>query len=158
MARSVLATSFRCIGDIVRDCWRFLRRQMSAGEVLRAWVSHIRTAWSDIRRPPTTEDRKLAMHRLNEGIRLYNQKRYDEALRAFKDAVSEDPNYGRAHLYHGNTLYKLHRQEEALAEWERTVRVDPHSEAADKAREKLDLQQAKNHQAIRDIQAHLKKH
>ena len=39
----------------------------------------------------------------------------------------------------GNNLYKLNRQGEALECWQKTVLLDPDSEAAEKARRKIEM-------------------
>jgi tetratricopeptide (TPR) repeat protein len=62
---------------------------------------------------------------LNEGVDLYNLKRYDEALAAYEQAIRLDPNYALAYYNKGNALYDLKRYDEALAAYEQAIRLDP---------------------------------
>ena len=157
MVGTVIKYGGRCIGNIAGACFRFAGRKLAFSEWVSECRHHVATAWNEGRRGPVSEYRKQALRCLNEGIRLYNGKHYSEALAKFKDAIEVDPQYGRAHLYYGNAQYKLHRHEEALNAWERAIRVDPDSEAADKARAKLERLNSKNRQVIHDIQEQLRK-
>lgn len=146
-----------CMAHMLITLNRFVLRKCSYREMR----SELHDAWQELRddlmAPPTTPQRKDALRLVNKGVRLYNYKRYTEALTAFKDARDEDPVYARAWLYLGNTLYKLSQQGEALSAWERAVAVEPRSKAADKARTKIEHLRAKNLQAIEDLQELLRK-
>jgi tetratricopeptide (TPR) repeat protein len=52
---------------------------------------------------------------LNEGIAHYNTKRYEDALRAYEQAIKLDPGFALAYNGKGNVLVDLERYEEALA-------------------------------------------
>ncbi len=62
---------------------------------------------------------------LDEGIALYNLKRYEEALSAYEQAIRLDPTFGIAYTGKGNVLNTLERYEEALAAYEQAIRLNP---------------------------------
>jgi len=122
----------------------------------KACSGHLVTLWREITKPPATQERKQAIQYLQVGIKLYNRKRFLDALHAFKRALDIDPKYSRAHLYYGNAQYKLNNPTEAIASWEFAVRVDPESETARKAQDRLDALNTKNKRALHEIKEHLK--
>jgi tetratricopeptide (TPR) repeat protein len=69
--------------------------------------------------PKTTEDW------LEEGIALYELKRYEEALTAYEQAVRLDPNFAEPYSSKGALLCELKRYREALASCEEAIRLDP---------------------------------
>lgn len=147
----------RCLGKILCECRRLAAREISFSQFREECSRHYQSAVEDINRPPITDRRKMAIRSLNDGIRLYNGKRFSEALRAFEESVEYDPQYGRAHLYYGNAQYKLRNYEEALASWQCVVRIEPNSDIAEKAREKLEHIHSKEKQTVREIQEQLKR-
>src|SRR5690348_10289232 len=50
---------------------------------------------------------------LNEGIRFYSLKRYNEALAAYEQALCLDSHFADAYFGKGNALYSLGRYREA---------------------------------------------
>jgi tetratricopeptide (TPR) repeat protein len=83
--------------------------------------------------PPDRGDRDLlrtATDWADEGKRLGNLGRHEEALAAFDQAVALDPSYARAHYNRGHALHNLGRHEEALAAADRAIALDPNLAAA----------------------------
>ncbi|NLV44304.1 MAG: tetratricopeptide repeat protein [Candidatus Hydrogenedentes bacterium] len=146
----------RCLGRILNECRQLVTRNISLRQFREECARHYQSALQDINRPPLTDRRKAAIRSLNDGIRLYNGKRFSEALRAFEESVEYDPQYGRAHLYYGNAQYKLRNYEEALASWQCVIRIEPNSDIAEKAREKLERIQSKEKQTVREMTEHLR--
>jgi serine/threonine protein kinase len=70
--------------------------------------------------PQTTKGEWLA-----SGNALFNLKRYEEALFAYEQALSLDPNFAVACYNKGNVLYNLKRYEEALEAFKQALRVNP---------------------------------
>jgi tetratricopeptide (TPR) repeat protein len=64
----------------------------------------------------------LALNRAGE---LYEQRRYTEALEAYREAVRLVPNFGAAHCGLANTLKALGRSEEAIVSYRTAVRLEP---------------------------------
>jgi tetratricopeptide (TPR) repeat protein len=73
----------------------------------------------------TIHSQKTKQDWLQEGIALYNLKRYEEALTAFEQTIRLYPNYAVAYGGKGNTLRNLKRYEEALTAYEQAVQLDP---------------------------------
>jgi len=69
--------------------------------------------------PKTTEDW------LEEGIALYELKRYEEALTAYEQAVRLDPKNAAAYNNKGASLNGLQHREDALLAFEQAIRLDP---------------------------------
>ncbi len=62
---------------------------------------------------------------METGDRLFDQKQYEEALKAYEEALRFDPRYVAAYNEKGNTLLSLNRFEEALKAYEEEIRLDP---------------------------------
>ena len=62
---------------------------------------------------------------MHEGNLLREEKRYQEALEAYEQANSLDPNFAFAYNNKGNLLLDLERPQEALAAYEQAIRLDP---------------------------------
>jgi len=71
-----------------------------------------------------------AKKHFDEGARLYNLKKYLEAIEEFDIALVIDPNYKDAHYNKGNALDNLGRYEEAIKEFDKALAIDPNYEVA----------------------------
>lgn len=70
-----------------------------------AWAS---PAWAD---PAASKN--------NEGNRLYNQKRYDDALKKYTDAQASRPDASELHYNIGNVLFRKKEYDKAIEEYRR---------------------------------------
>jgi len=68
-----------------------------------AWAS---PAWAD---PAASKN--------NEGNRLYNQKRYDDALKKYTDAQASRPDASELHYNIGNVLFRKKEYDKAVEEY-----------------------------------------
>ena len=82
-------------------------------------------------------DHREAKRLMNAGRDFYNGKNYEKAEQHFRRALIEDDQYAWAMTFLGHTLYKQNRHTEAVHAWELAVEMDPDSDAASKARRKL---------------------
>jgi len=64
---------------------------------------------------------------LKEGNTLKGLKRYEEALAAYEQTISLDPNDAEAYYNKGSVLYSLKRYEEALVAYNQAIRLDPNN-------------------------------
>src|SRR5437660_11892998 len=65
------------------------------------------------------------------GCELANQRKLDDAISEFREAISINPRYARAHYYLGAALFEMdNRVEEALAEFREALRLDPQNAEA----------------------------
>jgi len=60
-----------------------------------------------------------------QGMRLVTQKKYDEALKAFRESARLDPKQAGTHANIGNALSMLDRPAEAVAAFREAVRLAP---------------------------------
>ena len=67
---------------------------------------------------------------LAEGNAYYDARQFQEALSAYEQAISLDPNYAPAYVGKGIALRNLKRYEEALLANERAIQLDPTDAAA----------------------------
>jgi tetratricopeptide (TPR) repeat protein len=65
-----------------------------------------------------------------KGDTLYSQRKYDEALKAFNEAIRLDPNYVRAWSLKGVTLYNQKKYDEAIKAFNEAIRLDPNDAEA----------------------------
>lgn len=62
---------------------------------------------------------------LDEGNRLFNIGRFQEALSAFERAIQLDPSFAEAHEAKGSALYYLNHLADALVAYEQAIALDP---------------------------------
>ena len=67
-----------------------------------------------------------AMDYYNEGVSLYNQGRYSEAIIEFERSLEIDPANKEAWLYKGLSLDDLGRYPEALICYDTAIAIDPY--------------------------------
>jgi len=75
--------------------------------------------------------------RLNIGIKAYNDRKLDEALKQFDQVVQENPNLPDAYYYRGLVYLNMNKTKEAKADFEKLLEIDPKNEHANDAREFL---------------------
>lgn len=96
-----------------------------------------------VRSSKKSPDAERAARWVKKGRLAYNERRYEAAEMAFREAILTDPAQAIAYTYLGHTLYKLGRPREAVVYWSKAVDVDPVSEAAQKARHKIAMMHEK---------------
>jgi len=75
-------------------------------------------------------NRDDAKKHFDEGDRLYDLGRYEEAIKEYDKALAIDPNYRDAHNNKGVALYLLGRHEEAIKEYDKALAIDPNFKEA----------------------------
>jgi tetratricopeptide (TPR) repeat protein len=75
--------------------------------------------------------------RLNIGIKAYNDRKLDEALKQFDQVVQENPTMGEAYYYRGLVYLNMNKTAEAKADFQKLLEIDPKSQYANDAREFL---------------------
>lgn len=144
MSRSI----FYMTQTFVENAVKHLARAVSRGESVGEAASGIRRDARKLRRAFASSrgdkgDRREAASKVEEGRQHYNQKRYERAEEAFRDAILSDPSYGLAYTYLGHTLYKTGRTNEAVLYWQQALDKDPGSDGARKASRKLRMMDEK---------------
>jgi len=71
-----------------------------------------------------------AKKHFDEGVRLYNLGRYEEAIEEFDRALAINPNDMEAHNNKGYVLNMLSRYEEAIMECDKALAIDPNIKEA----------------------------
>lgn len=74
----------------------------------------------------TTAGTAMASESLDQGMKLYKEKKYQEAKTALEQAAKEEPNSWQAHFYLGHTLMTLGRVNEAKHQYEVCKHVSNH--------------------------------
>jgi tetratricopeptide (TPR) repeat protein len=75
--------------------------------------------------------------RLNIGIKAYNDKKLEEALKQFDQVVQENPSLAEAYYYRGLVYLNMSKTAEAKADFQKLLEIDPKNQYADDAREFL---------------------
>ena len=73
---------------------------------------------------------KKASYHVNLGVALKNERKFEEALVAFDDALAIDPDFDEARSNRTDMLIALGRLNEAMGDLERIVRESPENVAA----------------------------
>lgn len=74
---------------------------------------------------------KSAMKKLEDGNRLFEEKKYEEALKKFEELISEYPELFELHINIGNIYYEMENYQKAIEEFNYVI------QQAEKNREKL---------------------
>lgn len=129
------------VGAFVRNTFghvgQFVLGKETLREMLGALVRDLRKFKRFLRFSRSSRTNFEARRLVEQGRQHYNRKRYEEAERAFRDAIIEDESYALAHTYLGYVMYKRQRPQEAALYWQQAIEIAPKSEAARKAGEKL---------------------
>jgi Tfp pilus assembly protein PilF len=75
--------------------------------------------------------------RLNIGIKAYNEKKLDEALKQFDQVVQENPSLADAYYFRGLVYLNMNKTAEAKADFQKLLELDPKNQYANDAREFL---------------------
>jgi len=75
--------------------------------------------------------------RLNIGIKAYNDRKLDEALKQFDQVVQENPELAEAYYYRGLIYLNMNKTKEAKADFQKLLDIDPNNHYANDAREFL---------------------
>lgn len=102
------------------------------------------------------EDHRRARAWLEKGRRAYNKKHYNSAIDAFHTAIEYDPHEALGPYFLGLAYYKQQKTNEAVAAWRRAVDADPDSEAAEKARRKIDYVQSHMTRVADELKRHIR--
>src|SRR5205807_1891407 len=78
---------------------------------------------SSITQTAPASDSALSLN--DEGLRLYKEKKYDEALAKFSQAAALDPANAESANNAGFALYRLQRYEEAVNWFQKAIALDP---------------------------------
>ncbi len=73
---------------------------------------------------------KTAEDWLNKGNALLDQEKYDEAIKAYDEAIRLDPNHAAAWILKGGALAKQGKYDEAIKIIDEAIRLDPKVAAA----------------------------
>ena len=68
---------------------------------------------------------KTAQQWFDEGSAFYNQKKYEDALKAYEEAIRLNPQHANAYFRKGDTLDELGRSEEAVRMYDEAIRLNP---------------------------------
>lgn len=136
MKANRISGAFSNFTDRVGDKWVDFRDVVSGAltNATQSFRKYKRTRLA----PPKRGDRHESANLVESGRKYYNDKRYHKSERYFRKAVATDESYARAHYYLGLSLYQINMKSAAKTAWTRATEVEPESEAAEKARRKLE--------------------
>lgn len=96
-------------------------------------------------------------HKLvKKGRRRYNEKKYHEAEEFFRSAIETYEQNVWAYTFLGYALYQQGRHDEALEAWKTADRMDPDSEAASKARKKIQVIERRASSAVSELEQRIR--
>jgi len=150
----------RDLRTFAKNLWkrikRTVQRRESPLEALRGIGEDAHKLRHGVKVSRRTGDQKEARRMLEKGRKAYNEKRYTEAEGHLLRALEYDERLAWAHCFLGHTAYQLNRVEEAASHWHRAVVVDPDSDAASKARQKLEGLGSKRREVLADLERHVR--
>ena len=72
-----------------------------------------------------TVENAAAGNAFNEGNKLISQKKYNEAINSFKEAIKEDSKFYQAYYMLGLTYKVLNKMDEAIESHKKTIAINP---------------------------------
>jgi tetratricopeptide (TPR) repeat protein len=123
--------------NLIQHTKRVFMGRESVGQALRGVGQDSGRLREAVAATRETEDQYRARRLVEKARHRYNDKRFDHAERFLREALTLDRSNPWASLYLGNVLYKEGRFREAIVYWEQTISAAADSEAATKARLKL---------------------
>jgi len=126
------------VDEVVTHGQKVRRGEEGIGAFLHAVWNSIRKFFYRLTKPPASENRKKAIHKVKKGMAAYNASALRDAEEYFKEAIKLDPGYARAHAYLGNTLSRRGQMSAAMLAWDQAVKAEPKSDAASMARDRLE--------------------
>ncbi len=60
-----------------------------------------------------------------KGVKMTDEKRYNEAIECFTDAIEVNPNLVKAYFSRGFVFYNLNKMNEALSDYNKAIELDP---------------------------------
>jgi len=70
--------------------------------------------------------RDQAKEHVDLGIAYFEERKAEEALQEFRQAIQVDPDYADAHFHMGGLLHALKAYPSAIKEYEEVLRINPH--------------------------------
>ena len=138
MSIAVVQRTRRYIKHLGKHLRKLLRRKESAKDAVSGMAKDTAEYAHKVLRRAPSHDHKLATKAVQRGVKHYNDRRYIEAVQAFRQALDFDQQYARAYLYLGNALYQQGEELPARHAWKRATEVEPTSESAVSAMRKLE--------------------
>ncbi len=139
------------VGTVFKNIFIHLGRFFSGREGFGTSVGGIahdfRKLFHTLLRKKEGEDEKRAKRYVKKGRLAYNQRRYEAAENAFREAILADAKCAIAYTFLGHTLYKMGWYREALVYWGKAVDIAPGTDAANKAQEKILFMKQKRNEA-----------
>lgn len=143
-----------------KNLWKRLKRVITLRETpmaaLHGVAEDIHKLRHGVKKSRRSGDEKDARRMLEKGRRAYNEKRYTEAEGYLIRALEFDERMPWAHCFLGHTAYQMGKLEEAAAHWHRAVVCDPQSDAAAKARKKIEGLSAKRRETLQEMEMHVR--
>ncbi len=139
MASGNLERLSRFFRNCISHVKRLARRKESAGDVMKAVRKDARYLARGLAEGGDSEGRKQAYRVVKKGREAYNARDYLRAEDLFRQAILVDGRYSLAFTYLGYALYQQGRRTEAMTYWAKACEIDPDSEAAKKARLKMQV-------------------
>jgi len=99
---------------------------------------------------------KRAVQFTKQGREFYNNRNFEKAERAFRNAAVEDPAYARPLLFLGNTLYKMSRASEAVVAWRRAYEAEPSSEVGQEAQRRIELMEKQKNDVVKQLEERIR--
>lgn len=126
-----------------------------------------REAWADVAQDAhrlkrallariESESRQEATRLLEQGRLEYNIRDYESAEDYFKRAIQADRGYGLAYTFLGYALYKQGRMDDAVRFWQKAIKVEPDSEAASRARKKIQYIEKSKHGTVSRLEKNIR--
>lgn len=158
MAKGLFSTAKTYAKNAGIHFGRVITFREKPGDALKAMRRDARKVSYSITKGKTAVpgNRRAASKLLEDGRQAYNGGNYSKAEDYFRRAIIEDETYGWAHTYLGHALYKQSRLTEAVAAWRGAAEVDPESDAARKARKKIQHVERSNFRAAADADQRLR--
>ncbi|MEA3452133.1 MAG: tetratricopeptide repeat protein, partial [Bacteroidota bacterium] len=89
----------------------------------------------------------------NQGLQSFSEKKYDEAISYFSEAIKLDPNFEKAYYNRGSVRLEMKEYEGAILDFEKAIMINPSLEKAFFSKAYAELNKGLYEEAVYDFNA-----
>ena len=156
MKKSLISGAGTYVKNLGKHLQRIAAREEKPSEALAGMKRDAKKLARIAQADPPGSVQERAKDLVKKGREAYNQGSYKEAEQLFHEAAMEDGKYALAYTYLGNAFYQQSKFNDAIAAWRQAIAADPKSDAAAKAKQKLERIESSKERTVQELEDRLR--